>query len=282
MATLTDYRGLKVVAPDPTGAGGLAIQNDLKELADRIAAGRYLDGLNLSFTGPSSVSIGAGSAISFDGSYNLSVASSLSVNIAANGANGLDGGAEQPRRVYYVYLIGDSGRTNPVAGLLSASDTAPALPPGYNVFRRIGFVVNDASSNFLSFEWSRRTCHFTVSEDRTRVLANGGATAFTTIDCSPLVPRSARRILLRVHFINNEPAGLFGLVPRASRRHVRFRAAGSTHDGSLYMFGEGLGTNAGIISQMQIPCSENQRVDYRVSNSGAVVSLSVVAVEDEL
>ena len=35
MATLTDYKGLEVVTPDPTGAGGLAIQDDLKELADR-------------------------------------------------------------------------------------------------------------------------------------------------------------------------------------------------------------------------------------------------------
>lgn len=32
MATLVDYRGLQVVSPDPTGAGGLAIQNDLKSL----------------------------------------------------------------------------------------------------------------------------------------------------------------------------------------------------------------------------------------------------------
>lgn len=34
MATLTSYRGLNVVSPDPTGAGGLAIQNDFKSLVD--------------------------------------------------------------------------------------------------------------------------------------------------------------------------------------------------------------------------------------------------------
>jgi len=34
MSTLVDYRGLQVVSPDPTGDGGLAIQNDLKELVD--------------------------------------------------------------------------------------------------------------------------------------------------------------------------------------------------------------------------------------------------------
>jgi len=34
MATLTAYRGLQVVTPNPTGDGGLAIQNDLKSLVD--------------------------------------------------------------------------------------------------------------------------------------------------------------------------------------------------------------------------------------------------------
>lgn len=34
MPSLTTYRGLQVVTPDPTGDGGLAIQNDLKSLVD--------------------------------------------------------------------------------------------------------------------------------------------------------------------------------------------------------------------------------------------------------
>ena len=34
MATLTPYRGLQVVTPNPTGDGGLAIQNDFKSLVD--------------------------------------------------------------------------------------------------------------------------------------------------------------------------------------------------------------------------------------------------------
>lgn len=34
MASLTAYRGLQVVTPDPTGDGGLAIQNDFKSLVD--------------------------------------------------------------------------------------------------------------------------------------------------------------------------------------------------------------------------------------------------------
>lgn len=34
MAALTAYRGLQVVTPDPTGNGGLAIQDDLKSLVD--------------------------------------------------------------------------------------------------------------------------------------------------------------------------------------------------------------------------------------------------------
>lgn len=34
MPSLTSYKGLQVLTPDPTGAGGLAIQNDFKQLVD--------------------------------------------------------------------------------------------------------------------------------------------------------------------------------------------------------------------------------------------------------
>jgi hypothetical protein len=34
MPSLTNYRGIQVLAPDPVGDGGLAIQNDLKSLVD--------------------------------------------------------------------------------------------------------------------------------------------------------------------------------------------------------------------------------------------------------
>ncbi|MEY3459772.1 MAG: hypothetical protein RL215_2929 [Planctomycetota bacterium] len=34
MPSLTNYRGLQVLSPDPVGDGGLAIQNDLKSLVD--------------------------------------------------------------------------------------------------------------------------------------------------------------------------------------------------------------------------------------------------------
>lgn len=34
MATLDNYKGLQVVTPDPSGAGGLAINNDFKSLVD--------------------------------------------------------------------------------------------------------------------------------------------------------------------------------------------------------------------------------------------------------
>jgi hypothetical protein len=34
VATLEDYKGIQIVSPAPTGQGGLAIQNDLKKLAD--------------------------------------------------------------------------------------------------------------------------------------------------------------------------------------------------------------------------------------------------------
>lgn len=34
MSTIVNYKGMKVLDPDPTGAGGLAIQDNFKHLVD--------------------------------------------------------------------------------------------------------------------------------------------------------------------------------------------------------------------------------------------------------
>lgn len=41
MSTLTSYNGLQVVTPDPTGGGGLAINNNFKALSTRIGQSNY-------------------------------------------------------------------------------------------------------------------------------------------------------------------------------------------------------------------------------------------------
>ena len=279
MANLVDYRGLRVLDPAPTGAGGLAIQDDLKLLADRIARTRYVDGLSLEYLDPTTVRVGPGSALSADGSFDLELGAAVNVDASASGPGGLDAGSASGSTLYYVHVIGDSTGAAPTSALFSDSQS-PALPAGYDRFRRVGFAVTDANGELLPFRQSGtgrlRRVHYAASESRTRVLNNGRSTSFATIDCSAFAPVGCRLILFRVRFRNNDTAG------RSSGRHARLRCTGDTDDGSLHAFRNGTGTDRGAIGQLEVPCSSGRAVDYRVSHSDAWLRLSVAAVEDVL
>jgi hypothetical protein len=72
---------------------------------------------------------------------------SIFADITLSGAGGLDTGTESVSTWYRVFAIcNDTGTL--VAGLLSASST-PLLPSGYTLFRRVGWVRNNAASNFV-------------------------------------------------------------------------------------------------------------------------------------
>lgn len=279
MTTLTDYRGLRVLDPAPSGAGGLAIQNNLQALADRVAASRYVEGLRLEFGGASTVRVGPGAALSEDGSMNLAVTSPLFASFSSFAVGGLDAGHETPSTLYYVHIIGDSTGVNRVAVVLSASPS-PTLPAGYDRFRRIGFVVNDARSDLIPFRQSgqglTRRVHYATSADTTEVLRNGRATSFTPVTCANFAPSSCRLIVFRARLRNNDSAGM------SSARHARMRCTGDHDDGSLHALRNGVGSNHGIISQLEVPCSVARSVDYRVTHADAFLSLSVAAVDDEL
>lgn len=80
---------------------------------------------------------------------NKTVTAPLTLNIAVNGANGLDTGTVAASKVYAVYVIGDSTGYKNTAGLISLSLTAPTMPENYNAMRLVGYALTDGSSNFL-------------------------------------------------------------------------------------------------------------------------------------
>ena len=74
----------------------------------------------------------------------------VTADITASGANGLDTGSEASSTWYSVWVIYNPG-SGTTASLLSANMTTPTMPSGYTHARRVGFVYNDASSNFDNF-----------------------------------------------------------------------------------------------------------------------------------
>lgn len=70
------------------------------------------------------------------------------VDMTVSGAGGLDTGVEQASKWYAVFIISNNTGSL-VSSLLSLSATAPTLPGGYTLFRRVGWIRNNASSNYL-------------------------------------------------------------------------------------------------------------------------------------
>jgi hypothetical protein len=76
---------------------------------------------------------------------------STSVAITTSGVGGLDTGGEASSTWYYIWLI-SSNQNALIAGLLSASATAPTMPSGYTFKGLAGAVYNNASGNFVDFQ----------------------------------------------------------------------------------------------------------------------------------
>lgn len=75
---------------------------------------------------------------------------SVSANITVSGAGGLDTGSKSSSTWYYIFVITNATGSSS-AGLLSLSATAPTLPSGYTLFRRVGAVYCNSSGNLLTF-----------------------------------------------------------------------------------------------------------------------------------
>ncbi|SFT11875.1 right-handed parallel beta-helix repeat-containing protein [Methylobacterium sp. yr668] len=124
-----------------------------------LVAPSAISGLTLSndATTPASViGIAPGSATSSNGAAPIVLKTALSKSVgsawsAGSGGGALDTGTLAASTWYHVYLIG-----NPATGatdvIVSTSATAPALPSGYSLTRRIGAIRTDASSNVRAFK----------------------------------------------------------------------------------------------------------------------------------
>ena len=122
---------------------------------------------------------------------NIESASNLTADITVSGANGLDTGSEASSTWYYAYVI-NNRRTRATASLLSLSDTSPTLPSGYDRYRRVGAVYNNASSNFREFRQEGSGKYRTILYDEAgNVLTGGTATTWTDVDLSGAIPASS-------------------------------------------------------------------------------------------
>ena len=144
--------GPLLLAGDPTAA----LQAATKQYVDARVVMNYLSGLTLSTPGTSTnFTVQPGQAADSSNSEMMRLLASMTKTMAAwvagTGNGALDTGTIANATWYHVFLI-----KNPLGGaldiLISTSPTAPVMPSGFTLKRRIGGMFVDGTTKWLGFK----------------------------------------------------------------------------------------------------------------------------------
>ncbi len=201
----------------------------------------------------------------------------LEADLTASGAGGLDTGSEASDTWYAVHVIGDTTGVTAPAAMLSLSATAPTLPTGYDVFRRVGWVRNKTDSDIRRFmqQGSGRTRRYIydTSNNEVRVLNAGNAITYTDVDCSIGAPPTCRWVQFRVAFRTGSGG--------SGGDDARLRENGSTSEGA-HRFRIGVVSANPMHVTTEIGLDASQLVEYQVEATDNSLSLRILGFEDEL
>lgn len=152
----------------------------------------YTNGLGIAndaTTPNTKLTIAAGTTLDSTATFQIGTTSTITINAANNGLNGLDTGSLAASTVYSVYLIADPVSQQATGAMISLSAT-PLLPFGYSAFALLGYAVTDASSHFLKGYWSDADGSLrTFTFDAPILCINAGTqTGYTGVALTAFVP----------------------------------------------------------------------------------------------
>lgn len=238
---------------------------------------KYVNGLGLSNDGTTPdeiVVMAAGAARDSSNVNDIVLDDAVDIDITNNGANGLDAGTVANSTMYAVYVIGDSTKYLATAGLFSlASNSTPTLPRGYDMYRRVGYVLTDGTADILKFDqrgmgqvremWYRQS----IATDITA----GASAAYAAVDISGSVPAQATTVLFKCTF-----------TPTGADDPVELRCGDSAVAGDSNAVISGSAAGVVKIGMAWCPCSATvaSGVDYKVT--GSATAINVQAYADQL
>lgn len=235
----------------------------------------YVQGGRLSFLTGTTISVASGQFRDSTNVNDLVLSSAVTINAATNGANGLDVGSLANSTLYAVYVIGDSTGFKATGALLSVSYSAPTLPAGYDMFRRVGSVLTSGAAAILDFTQAGDSLDRPLwyAAAVTTSVSAGASTTFALVDCSAIVPATAGQIILKSALT----------ADAGGTRTAAFKAtiSSSTAGQAITSSPASTITSASIVC----PCSTVTGVtgvDYLVSNSSAALAVSVFGYVDQL
>lgn len=179
------------------GGGGDLLREDgdgsgLTGIASGLPPG-HLTGLTLANNAAdpaNDLDIAAGSARDAANSADLALASEITKRLdaawsAGDDAGGLDTGTVAADTWYAVHLIGKADGT--VDALFSTSATAPTMPAGYTLSRRIGWRLTDGAAEFLPCVQDGNRCWWPIPPHDVGTTSLGTSRELFTLSIPPSV-----------------------------------------------------------------------------------------------
>lgn len=185
--------------------------------------------------------------------------STITLDAATTGVNGLDTGSLAANTWYYLFAISTGSTTN---SLLSTSSTSPTMPSGYTNKRLISTFRTDGASHFYSQKQYDHDIWYDVSSGVLKIGPNLQATSYTALDFSSFFPPQVNKVI--ISFIFNMT---FNSTTNAS---IIVRPTGSSADAYFVMTFPGNGTQQMYYrSQAHVVLNNSQSLDYELSNAPA-------------
>lgn len=233
----------------------------------------YVNGLGISKTSNTVVALATGAARDSSNTNDIVLGTAAAINGAVVGANGVDLAAIVASSLYAVYAIADSSGYKATAGLLSLSATAPTLPSGYDMYRRVGYVLTDGSAHILQF-WQYgtgqlREVYYDVGIS---VLSGGTSTSYANVDLTAAVPVASLNVLFDVAYTANSATNLAQFLP-----------FGSSATNGIVRWGSGVA--AAQVTSLVIPCGVNAgkpEIQYKLTSGSDALTLLVTGYFDQL
>lgn len=240
----------------------------------------YVQNLEMAFVSGTSITVAAGQARDVTNTNDIVLPALVTINAATNGLNALDTGALANNTFYAVFAVASSTSANPqtadsvrpAGALLSLSATAPTLPAGYDMFRRIGYVLTSGAAAILDFTQRANGVNrdmWYANAIATNITAGASAT-FAAVTASASVPVLAKEVFLEA--ILTADAG--------ATRTAALRAHSSASTlGQVFMSSP---ASTVTTASLLCPCDASGAIDYLVSNTSAAIALNVSGYLDVL
>lgn len=229
----------------------------------------YIQGLQLGWTSGTVITAAAGRARNSTNENDIISTATVTVNAATTGAGGLDQGALANSTFYAVYAIGDSNFANTPSVVLSANvTTGPLMPFGYDMYRRIGYVLTSGAAAILEFrQVGESTDRWMWYDVGIQELAGGASAAYAAVNIATSVPASATMVVFDTL-----------LTPTGAADLVHLQPTGATGADGYAILG---GPVAGVVMRapLCVPCNATPSIDYKVTGA---VTLNTKAYLDQL